>query len=71
MGCCKYFRKTWWPGYNSDVIDPNKAFECDRWLKRIKRMVITLLVLALLIGSIFFVWRYTSAGEKFIYFNYN
>ncbi|ODM95580.1 hypothetical protein Ocin01_11104 [Orchesella cincta] len=64
MGCCTYFSKTWRPGYGTEFIDPNKAFNFERRLRIIKRVVIALLILAVLVALVYLLVSLASGSNE-------
>lgn len=64
MGGCPYFRATWWPRGNDDVIDPNKEFDYQRRMVLLRRFILLLVIVALIVGFVFLVLKLTSSGDN-------
>jgi len=60
----------WRPGYGTDYIDPNKAFNFERRLRILKRIAIGLLILGVLIALAYlFVSLASGNNESKPFFN--
>jgi hypothetical protein len=52
MGFCVYFHKTWTPGYNSEVIDPNVAYRYQKKLDCVKKIAWWIFISTLIVSLI-------------------